>query len=243
MNRKDTMIVAVVVNMALLVTLFVTAKKVDKIPYAESNFVDSPMIVATPSSASAVPGTGSTSNVSHKETAKDSGLVKQFLSDTPTVVNKETVDTASSSIKEAPTAISKPDPGVPATPYQEKIAVEEYISIVVKKGDFLERIARANHTTVAKLMEINGLTTTQLKIGQVLKVPVSQGAQYETTTDTTSSVIQAGSPSDYYTVKEGDSPWSIALRHRIRLDDLLRMNDLDEQKARCLKPGDQLRIR
>ncbi|ETR79672.1 Membrane-bound lytic murein transglycosylase D precursor [Chlamydia pneumoniae B21] len=54
---------------------------------------------------------------------------------------------------------------------------------------------------------------------------------------------QTANSENYYIVQEGDSPWTIALRNHIRLDDLLKMNDLDEYKARRLKPGDQLRIR
>lgn len=46
----------------------------------------------------------------------------------------------------------------------------------------------------------------------------------------------------YYTVKSGDNPWSIAVKNKIKLDQLLKLNDLNEEKARRLKPGDKLRI-
>lgn len=87
-------------------------------------------------------------------------------------------------------------------------------------------------------MQINDLSSTQLKIGQVLKVPV-----YDKQETTKNPQVKVASAEDFYTVQEGDSPWTIALRNRIRLEDLLKMNDLDEQKARKLRPGDQLRIR
>jgi LysM repeat protein len=48
---------------------------------------------------------------------------------------------------------------------------------------------------------------------------------------------------DYYTVKVGDNPWTIAMKHHMKLEELLRMNSLNEEKARKLKPGDRLRIR
>ena len=47
----------------------------------------------------------------------------------------------------------------------------------------------------------------------------------------------------YYTVKPGDNPWTIAMKHHIKVDDLLKMNDLDNHKAKKLRPGDKLKIR
>ncbi|NGX46548.1 MAG: hypothetical protein K940chlam2_01740, partial [Chlamydiae bacterium] len=45
------------------------------------------------------------------------------------------------------------------------------------------------------------------------------------------------------TVVSGDNPWTIAVKNRIKVDQLLKLNGLNEEKARCLKPGDRLRIR
>jgi LysM repeat protein len=44
-------------------------------------------------------------------------------------------------------------------------------------------------------------------------------------------------------MKSGDNPWNIARQHRVNFDDFLRLNQLDEEKARQLKPGDKLRVR
>jgi LysM repeat protein len=48
---------------------------------------------------------------------------------------------------------------------------------------------------------------------------------------------------DYYTVKVGDNPWMIAMKHHLKLEELLKLNGLNEEKARKLKPGDRLRIK
>ncbi len=46
----------------------------------------------------------------------------------------------------------------------------------------------------------------------------------------------------YYIVKKGDSPWSIAMKNNLKLDDLIKLNNLDNEKAKKLRPGDKLRI-
>jgi peptidoglycan DL-endopeptidase LytF len=110
------------------------------------------------------------------------------------------------------------------------------ILVTVKKGDVLEKIAKAHQTSVTALMKANNLSSTQLKIGQVLKVPAKEG----------SPPVLSAQPSaamEYYIVKEGDSPWLIATKNHVKVDELLKLNNLDEQKARKLRPGDRLRIR
>ncbi|HEY4254932.1 MAG TPA: LysM domain-containing protein, partial [Chlamydiales bacterium] len=48
---------------------------------------------------------------------------------------------------------------------------------------------------------------------------------------------------DYYIVKVGDNPWTIAMKHHLKVEELLKLNGLNEQRARKLKPGDRLRIK
>ena len=47
----------------------------------------------------------------------------------------------------------------------------------------------------------------------------------------------------FYTVKQGDNPWTIAVKNQLKVDELLKLNDLNDEKARRLRPGDKLRIR
>ena len=47
----------------------------------------------------------------------------------------------------------------------------------------------------------------------------------------------------FYVVKTGDSLWSISAKNHIKVERLLQLNHMSEDKARRLKPGDKLRIR
>jgi|GEM_PF-1886428 len=47
----------------------------------------------------------------------------------------------------------------------------------------------------------------------------------------------------YYVMKSGDSPWKIAKQLGINYEEILRLNQLDEEKARKLKVGDRIRVK
>lgn len=86
---------------------------------------------------------------------------------------------------------------------------EEYY--VVKSGDNLWAIASKYGLSVSKLKEINKLTSNTLSIGQLLKVSVSDNT---TSTDNT------------YTVKSGDSLYSIASKYNTTVNVLRNLNNL-----------------
>lgn len=79
----------------------------------------------------------------------------------------------------------------------------------VKRGDSLYEIARANNTTVSELMSLNNLSSTLLSIGQVLKLPGTPTSN-----------------SDTYTVKRGDSLYSIARINNTTVSELMSLNNL-----------------
>ncbi|MBI3211945.1 MAG: LysM peptidoglycan-binding domain-containing protein, partial [Simkania negevensis] len=80
------------------------------------------------------------------------------------------------------------------------------------------------------------LTNTRLQIGQVLLIPApAQKKEKEE-----QGKEQQG---EYYTVKAGDNPWTIAHKNALPIEELLRLNGMDEEKAKRLKPGDRLRIK
>lgn len=76
-------------------------------------------------------------------------------------------------------------------------------SYVVKPGDSLARIAKANGVSVDDLKKANGLTTGNIRIGQALAIP-TKGAQVATTAPApaadpvkTASVPASGQPAEY----------------------------------------------
>jgi LysM repeat protein len=113
--------------------------------------------------------------------------------------------------------------------------------VVVKKGDTLEKIAKAQKTTVDELIKLNRLPSSFLRVGQTLKLPAEK-AVARSIPKTIEKPMQQDGP-DYYTVKVGDNPWMIAMKHHLKVEELLKLNGLNEEKARKLKPGDRLRIR
>ena len=93
----------------------------------------------------------------------------------------------------------------------------------VKSGDSLWSIANRYNTTVDTIKSLNGLTSNSLSIGQVLKVP-------------SSSTPSTGST---YTVKSGDSLWSIANRYNTTVDNIKSLNGLT---SNSLSIGQTLRL-
>ena len=81
----------------------------------------------------------------------------------------------------------------------------------VKAGDSLWKIANQYGLTVAELKNLNGLTSDNLSIGQVLKVGNSSSSS---------------SNSNTYTVKAGDSLWNIANKYGITVSELKNLNGL-----------------
>lgn len=129
---------------------------------------------------------------------------------------------------------------------QNKTATE-FTEIKIKKGDVLEKIARHHHTTVAAIMKANKLTSSNLRIGQVLKIPNKSIAKAEPSTivyspQTSTPTNASNEGAKYYTVKKGDNPWTIAVKNHLKVEDLLKLNNMTEEQARRLKPGDQLQI-
>lgn len=238
MSRRDTIIIAVLVNAALLMILFATAIRSDRSKEDINRISDTKQADLAAQTPHEVPNS--------------ENILNEFVTSMPTLaegVHEESVltfeETELASLITQPVEIAAAVP-VAVAPVEEVKPVkakteEQTVSVTVKKGDFLEKIAKANNTTVAAIMQANHMSSTQLKVGQVLKVPAGEGKKSGTKSGASSGTSSQGA--EYYVVKEGDSPWLIASRNKMKLEDLLRLNGLDEQKAKRLRPGDKLKIR
>ena len=98
---------------------------------------------------------------------------------------------------------------IPTTTNQ---GTQNYINYTVKSGDSLYKIANTYNTTVDEIKKLNNLTSNNLQINQVLKIPTT--SQQETT-----SYIN-------YTVKSGDSLYKIANTYNTTVDEIKKLNNL-----------------
>ncbi len=82
---------------------------------------------------------------------------------------------------------------------------------IVKAGDSLWKIANKYGITVNELKNMNGLTSDNLSVGQILEVPTSDNAS---------------NSDDTYIVKAGDSLWKIANQYGLTVAELKDLNNL-----------------
>lgn len=265
MNRRDTIIVAVLLNAAVIAVLLMMAITTDE------EILQQPPARSLEVAKESLP---KTENYTQIETA-----VNNRTSEGPIVIDLEAIgfdnllsDDFNSSADElfvlddVADAFPQESPSKPSlarsNPSSNEDANVKIVEIVVKKGDSLDKIARANDTTIEAIKRLSQLKNEKLSIGQMLKVPVgykkstptasTESSQKETPkmashsiASNESSRLRIESPSDavYYVVKSGDNPWKIAKQQQVNMDDLLRLNQLNEEKARNLRPGDKIRIR
>jgi membrane-bound lytic murein transglycosylase D len=117
----------------------------------------------------------------------------------------------------------------PERPAQQTAKIQERLNTyVVRTGDSLWKIARQNGSTTHAIRSLNGLRSSRLTVGQVLKVPQGTSA---------ASPQQAS----VYRVRKGDSPYLVAHRHRMELAEFLRINHLTPGST--IYPGQSLLVR
>ena len=103
-------------------------------------------------------------------------------------------------------------------------------SVTVKSGDTLWDLAKQYNTSVENLQSLNGLSGDLIKPGQVLKVngtaaTTEQDTDTQQKTTTTPSVTVSANHVTY-TVKSGDSLYSIAQAYGVSVDSLRSSNSL-----------------
>lgn len=221
MDRKKTIITAVLINAGVLAVLLIAA-----LVGQEEVSIPEQQVVVAPEPLLPV-------ETAAKEEQPAPPLVQLPPAASVPVPEEQVVH------KLPPPAVAVAEPEVKPEP---KAVESGYIEVVVKKGDTLEKIARAHQTTVEEILKVNQLPSSFLRIGQILKIPAAKTLSTAPKLKPLPPKEKTAGP-EYYTVKVGDNPWTIAMRHHLKVDELLKLNGLNEEKARKLKPGDRLRIR
>ncbi|WP_409187165.1 LysM peptidoglycan-binding domain-containing protein [Antarcticibacterium sp. 1MA-6-2] len=117
------------------------------------------------------------------------------------------------------------------------IAAEEKVRYKVKNGDYLGKIAQKYGVGISSIKSWNNLRGNSLRVGQYLTIyPRTSVSLAETASESTTK----GSSSNVYTVKRGDSLWSISKKFPgITVQNLKSWNSISDNN---LKPGMVLKL-
>lgn len=251
MSRRDTIIVAVLLNTGLLAVLFMMAINTDdgltppsdvqQVATATPEPIKVPVETDTHVIAMATPLTTQATSGDELD-----NVLKDYAANIPPqtiVLDDDNADT----IEKEPQVETKPEvkPEKATAEKTSTNSTDKTVDVAVKKGDSLDKIARANGTTVDAIKKASNLKNDKLKVGQVLKVPVGskKSESKPVAVKKEENKLVASSEVEYYTIQKGDNPWKIAKQFKVKFDDLLKLNNLDEEKARNLKVGDKIRVK
>jgi LysM repeat protein len=145
--------------------------------------------------------------------------------------------TASPTVSPTPKPTPKPtaSPTVSPTPKPtptSSATTSAFVNYKVAAGDTLGAIATKFGVTVARIQEANSLgTSTNIRIGQILKIPTSVSSSPVVTTSPTIRT---------YTVKSGDTLWGIASKLGVSATALATLNGITNPNL--LRVGQVLKV-
>ena len=117
---------------------------------------------------------------------------------------------------------------------QNSTAKREYRKIEdykIKKGDTLSEIALAKGMDLVEIYSLNGLNDSSIiKVDEIIKVYAEK--------DKKTALVDST-----YSVKKGDTLYSIARNHKMVLADLLKLNDIKDLNNYILQAGATLKVK
>lgn len=247
MTRRDTIIIATLVNAGLLACLFVAAtRQEDKMAFAEPMPEALESAQTTASTHSSLPPSYTQEEAIPLTISDEVDLaLKEFLPDEPKLTEASQIGLEADLNPDLLKENTKQEVAVSvaaATNIDPSFKVDsKIVEVTVKSGDMLEKIAKANNTTVKAIKEASNLVSDKLKVGQILKVPVGKKPMKEPVKSPT--VMVAGGEPIYYIVQKGDNPWKIAKKFHVKFEDILKLNSMSEEKAKNLKVGQEIRVK
>lgn len=121
-------------------------------------------------------------------------------------------------------------------------------SYQVQKGDTLGHIARMFRTSTAELMRSNRIQDPRrLRIGQMLMIPIPPGTPLPAGVQPPAAAVVArgdspkGASKNHHVLAEGETLSEVAVRHGVSVDELLRLNRIED--PRRVRAGTRLRLR
>ncbi|HPA16736.1 MAG TPA: LysM peptidoglycan-binding domain-containing protein [Verrucomicrobiae bacterium] len=109
----------------------------------------------------------------------------------------------------------------------------------VKSGDSLWKIGKRFGVPVDVILQVNGMKSDRLSIGQVLKIPPKQPKVAPGAPAPSSSPAAAPLGPGQYMVRQGDTLWDIARAHDVSVQEIRQANKL---KSNALQIGQILTI-
>ena len=150
-------------------------------------------------------------------------------------------------------ALADDDDAKREKPLPQYFEMDQRIRYRVQSGDYLGKIAKKYGVRVSDLKKWNHLRNNRLKVGQRLTIYPKRLRVTQQELETTKSEIKKQNSKqsdkteetrkDYtiYTVKKGDSLWTIAKKFpKVSPDDIKKWNNI--WSAKSIKPGTQLKI-
>lgn len=111
-------------------------------------------------------------------------------------------------------------------PISGDTSTEDYVVYTVKVGDNLYSIAKRYGVTVDEIINLNGLTSNLLSIGQQIKIPITSSPDVDNQYST-------------YVVQSGDTLYKIANRYGMTVSQLMEVNNLE---STALSIGQVLKV-
>ena len=183
--------------------------------------------------------------------ARDSGVqVAALPPPVAAVPNPPPPSLAKNAIRPAPAPQPMKPASAPVEPAGEPIAEVTGRQIEVKSGDTLYGLSRRHHVSLNELMRVNGLTKPALKPGQKLVLPATgrkkpigkpqPGVVAAAPAEVEKPVAPPPGWNATYTIQRGDSLYAIAIRHKIKLADLQKVNGITN--VRRVRPGTVIKV-
>jgi LysM repeat protein len=242
MARRDVIIISVLVNAALLVILFISAiSSNDDKKFEKSLSQEEVLNNDFKEDAIALNEEEKMERVINIEEKKDEDFIAMEEKKNENKIEEEKI------MHKLPVLSN-----IEEVKKVKEILNTDAIDVIVEKGDSLDKIARKHNVKISEIVKLNNLASSFLKVGQKLSIPTAiknekkELAKVKEEKKLNEKIIKEDSQKmdpEFYTVRTGDNPYTIAMKHHIKLSTLLKLNELNEKKARKLKPGDKLRIR